>query len=95
VAQGAGQRAAEIGDAEPFDPVIGAQPQPDDRVLGVRVFREAGERLVIRLGVAESPSADAPGGWALTLLLQRPAWIANGDNWWVFDRPMPAWTTST
>jgi len=55
----------------------------------------ASERLVIRLGVAESPSADAPGGWALTLLLQRPAWIANGDNWWVFDRPMPAWTTST
>ena len=50
VAQGAGQGAAEIGDAEPLDPVIGAKPQPDDRVLGVRVFRKTGERLVIRQG---------------------------------------------
>ncbi len=48
VAQGAGQRAAEIGDAEPLDPVIGAQAQPDDRVFRVRVLRETGERLVVR-----------------------------------------------
>ena len=48
MAQGAGQRAAEIGDAEPLDPVIGAQAQPDDRVFRVRVLREAGERLVVR-----------------------------------------------
>src|SRR5438270_8247227 len=48
MAQAAGQRAAKIGDAEPLDTVIGAQLEPDDRVLGVRVFREPGERLVIR-----------------------------------------------
>src|SRR5207248_6948782 len=48
VAQGAGQRAAEIGDAEPLDTVIGTQFEPEDRVFGVWVFREPGERLVIR-----------------------------------------------
>ena len=47
-AQGPGERAAEIGDAEPLDAVIGAQFEPDDRVLRVEVFREAGERLVVR-----------------------------------------------
>ncbi len=46
--QGAGQRAAEIGDADPLGAGIGLDPQGHDRALAVRVFRRAGERLVGR-----------------------------------------------
>src|SRR2546429_6640423 len=48
MAQRAGQRAAEITDPEPLDPVIAAQLEPDDRVLRIGIFRKAAERLVIR-----------------------------------------------
>src|SRR5947208_13619469 len=48
MAQRAGQRAAEIADAEPLDPIVAAQLEPDDRVFRIGVFRKAAERLVIR-----------------------------------------------
>ena len=47
-AKRAGQRAAEIGDADPLGAGIGLDPQGHDRALAVRVFRRAGERLVGR-----------------------------------------------
>src|SRR5262249_20603258 len=46
--QGGGQPAAKIGHAKPLDALIGAEPQPDDRVGRVRVLRKSGERLVVR-----------------------------------------------
>jgi len=60
VAQCAGQGAAEIGDPQTFHPVIGAQPQRDDRVFRVGIFRKPGERLVVRLTGRRSFVVDAP-----------------------------------
>src|SRR6516225_10518040 len=46
--QSAGQRAAEIGDADTDDPVVRLYFQRDDRTGAARVFGSAGERLVSR-----------------------------------------------
>ena len=48
MAQRAGQRAAEIGDADALGAAIGADPHPDDRALAVGVGRGIGQRLVGR-----------------------------------------------
>ena len=48
MAQRAGQRAAEIGDADTLGAAIGADPHPDDRPLAVRVRGRIGQRLVGR-----------------------------------------------
>ena len=48
MAQCPGQGAPEIGHSQSFDPGIGAEPQPHDRIDRVRVLRKAAERLVIR-----------------------------------------------
>src|SRR5271166_1899813 len=50
MSQTAGELPAEIGHADPFDPVVGADPQRDDRVGRVWIFRKPGERLVVRQG---------------------------------------------
>ena len=49
-AQRAGQRTAEIGHADPGDPLVGFNLQRDDRARPVRVFRGVGQRLVGRQG---------------------------------------------
>src|SRR5262249_15821700 len=46
--QGVGQPAAKIRHAQPFDPLVGPDPQGDDRVGRIRVVRKPGERLVVR-----------------------------------------------
>ena len=48
--QRAGQRTAEISDADPDDPLVGLDLQSDDRAGCVRVFRGVGKRLVGRQG---------------------------------------------
>jgi len=48
VRQRAGQRPAEIGDADPLDPAIGLYPQRDDRALAVGVVGGTGQGLVGR-----------------------------------------------
>ncbi len=45
-AQRAGQRAAEIGHADPGNPLVGFNLQSDDRPGCVWVFRGVGKRLV-------------------------------------------------
>src|SRR5665213_276655 len=48
MAQAAGERAAEIGDADALGAAVGADPHPNDRPLAVGVGGLVGERLVRR-----------------------------------------------